>query len=92
VLADHDDFGGPAEVGELVSAMAGGWNAQLIVEAPDVASEASSSASSLVVASTRCPAATTLALAAAARAGAMPACCPTPARPRPTRSTPRQLW
>jgi hypothetical protein len=62
VLADHDDFGGPAEVGELVSAMAGGWNAQLIVEAPDVASEASSS-----VASTRRPAATTLALAAAAR-------------------------
>jgi hypothetical protein len=84
VLADH---GGPAEVAELVSAMAGGWNAQLIVEAPDVASEASSS-----VASTRRPAATTLALAAAARAGAMPACCPTPARPRPTRSTPRQLW
>jgi hypothetical protein len=61
VLADH---GGPAEVAELVSAMAGGWNAQLIVEAPYVPSEASSSSSD---ASAQSPAATSLALAAAAR-------------------------
>jgi hypothetical protein len=62
VLADH---GGPAEVAELVSAMAGGWNAQLIVEAPYVPSEASSSSSSSD-ASTQSPAATSLALAVAA--------------------------
>ncbi|GJN20985.1 hypothetical protein PR202_gb08430 [Eleusine coracana subsp. coracana] len=54
VIADQqDDLGGPSEVAELVSAMAGGWNAQLIVEAPDVRRSG--------------PAATSLALAAAAR-------------------------
>ncbi|KAK3154045.1 hypothetical protein QOZ80_2BG0185150 [Eleusine coracana subsp. coracana] len=72
VIADQqDDLGGPSEVAELVSAMAGGWNAQLIVEAPDVseASSSSSSSSTSPAASTRRsgPAATSLALAAAAR-------------------------
>ncbi|GJM84939.1 hypothetical protein PR202_gb16200 [Eleusine coracana subsp. coracana] len=71
VIADQqDDLGGPSEVAELVSAMAGGWNAQLIVEAPDV-SEASSSSSSSTSSSPSTrrsgPAATSLALAAAAR-------------------------
>ncbi|OEL19246.1 hypothetical protein BAE44_0019735 [Dichanthelium oligosanthes] len=56
VLAGRDDLAGSAEVAELVSAMAGGWNAQLVVEAPDVSVQSSSR-----------PAATSLALAAAAR-------------------------
>ncbi|CAL4888024.1 unnamed protein product [Urochloa decumbens] len=56
-LAGRDDLAGSAEVAELVAAMAGGWNAQLVVEAPDVSSAQSSSS----------PPATSLALAAAAR-------------------------
>nr|XP_015623531.1 uncharacterized protein LOC4329279 [Oryza sativa Japonica Group] len=52
-LAGHDLAGAAADVAELVSAMAGGWNARLIVEAPDSAAPAA--------------AATSLALAAAAR-------------------------
>ncbi|KAL6640232.1 hypothetical protein ACP70R_022081 [Stipagrostis hirtigluma subsp. patula] len=64
VLADREDRVGSAEVAELVSAMAGGWNAQLVVEAPDVLAAAALSSSS----SSRSPAAaTSLALAAAAR-------------------------
>ncbi|KAL6841997.1 hypothetical protein ACP4OV_028197 [Aristida adscensionis] len=55
VLADRDDLAGSPEVAELLSAMAGGWNAQLVVEAPAEAPPSSSSA------------ATSLALAAAAR-------------------------
>ncbi|KAL6646940.1 hypothetical protein ACP70R_015634 [Stipagrostis hirtigluma subsp. patula] len=62
VLADREDRVGSAEVAELVSAMAGGWNAQLVVEAPDVLAAASSSSFP-----SRSPAATSLALAAAAR-------------------------
>ncbi|CAL5058406.1 unnamed protein product [Urochloa decumbens] len=56
-LAGRDDLAGSAEVAELVAAMAGGWNAQLVVEAPDESSAQSSSS----------PPATSLALAAAAR-------------------------
>ncbi|CAN6244238.1 unnamed protein product [Urochloa humidicola] len=56
-LAGRDDLAGSAEVAELVAAMAGGWNAQLVVEAPDVSSAQSPSR----------PASTSLALAAAAR-------------------------
>uniref|UniRef100_A0A0D9VFN5 Uncharacterized protein n=1 Tax=Leersia perrieri TaxID=77586 RepID=A0A0D9VFN5_9ORYZ len=54
-LADHDDVAsaGAADVAELVSALAGGWNASLVVEAPDYAATTSP--------------ATSLALAAAAR-------------------------
>lgn len=55
-LADHD-LAGSADLAELVSAMAGGWNARLVVEAPDVSVSSSSGR----------PAATSLALAAAAR-------------------------
>ncbi|RLN10009.1 uncharacterized protein C2845_PM11G03530 [Panicum miliaceum] len=58
-LAARDDLAGSAEVAELVAAMAGGWNAQLVVEAPDVLAQSSSSSS--------LPPATSLALAAAAR-------------------------
>jgi len=58
-LAGLNDLAGSAEVAELVAAMAGGWNAQLVVEAPDVSAQPSN-ASSL-------PPATSLALAAAAR-------------------------
>lgn len=58
-LAGHDDLAGSAEVAELVAAMAGGWNAQLVVEAPDVPAQSSISSSR--------PPATCLALAAAAR-------------------------
>jgi hypothetical protein len=47
------------ELAELVAAMAGGWNAQLIVDAPDASPSPSSSS--------RRPPATSLALAAAAR-------------------------
>ncbi|XP_062221157.1 uncharacterized protein LOC133920569 [Phragmites australis] len=56
VLADRDDLAGSAEVAELVSAMAGGWNAQLVVEAPDVSVSSSSR-----------PASTSLTLTAAVR-------------------------
>uniref|UniRef100_A0A0E0JZG9 Uncharacterized protein n=1 Tax=Oryza punctata TaxID=4537 RepID=A0A0E0JZG9_ORYPU len=53
-LTDHDlAAGAAADVAELVSAMAGGWNARLVVEAPDSTAAAA--------------AATSLALAAAAR-------------------------
>ncbi|XP_062217364.1 uncharacterized protein LOC133917489 [Phragmites australis] len=58
VLADRDDLAGSAELAELVCAMAGGWNAQLVVEAPDVSAASSSRPRA---------AATSLALAAAAR-------------------------
>ncbi|RLM78113.1 uncharacterized protein C2845_PM12G14560 [Panicum miliaceum] len=58
-LSRRDDLAGSAEVAELVAAMAGGWNAQLVVEAPDVSAQSSSSSS--------LPPATSLALAAAAR-------------------------
>ena len=58
-LAGLNDLAGSAEVAELVAAMVGGWNAQLVVEAPDVSAQPSN-ASSL-------PPATSLALAAAAR-------------------------
>ncbi|CAN6238060.1 unnamed protein product [Urochloa humidicola] len=56
-LAGRNDLAGSAEVAELVAAMAGGWNAQLVVEAPGVSPAQSSSS----------PPATSLALAAAAR-------------------------
>ncbi|KAG2589387.1 uncharacterized protein LOC120675196 [Panicum virgatum] len=59
-LAAHNDLTGSTEVAELVAAMAGGWNAQLVVEAPGVSSAQPSSSSSP-------PPATSVALAAAAR-------------------------
>jgi len=50
---------GSPELAELVAAMAGGWNAQLIVDAPDTTPPSTSSS--------RRPPATSLSLAAAAR-------------------------
>jgi len=58
-LAGLNDLAGSAEVAELVAAMAGGWNAQLVVEAPGASAQPSSSSSP--------PPATSVALAAAAR-------------------------
>jgi hypothetical protein len=58
IVATDAADGAPA-LAELVAAMAGGWNAQLIVDAPDASPSPSSSS--------RRPPATSLALAAAAR-------------------------
>ena len=62
MIAGNDSADGSPELAELVAAMAGGWNAQLIVDAPYVDVDASPPPSS-----SRRPPATSLALAAAAR-------------------------
>ncbi|CAD6221510.1 unnamed protein product [Miscanthus lutarioriparius] len=61
-IANDASADGSPELAELVAAMAGGWNAQLIVDAPYVDVDASPPPSS-----SRRPPATSLALAAAAR-------------------------
>ncbi|XP_066393153.1 uncharacterized protein [Miscanthus floridulus] len=61
-IAGNDSADGSPELAELVAAMAGGWNAQLIVDAPYVDVDASPPPFS-----SRRPPATSLALAAAAR-------------------------
>ena len=61
-IANDASADGSPELAELVAAMAGGWNAQLIVDAPYVDVDASPSPSS-----SRRPPATSLSLAAAAR-------------------------
>ncbi|CAD6221511.1 unnamed protein product [Miscanthus lutarioriparius] len=61
-IANDAATDGSPELAELVAAMAGGWNAQLIVDAPYVDVDASPPPSS-----SRRPPATSLALAAAAR-------------------------
>ena len=58
-IAGNDSADGSPELAELVAAMAGGWNAQLIVDAPDTTPPSTSSS--------RRPPATSLSLAAAAR-------------------------
>jgi len=59
MIAGNDSADGSPELAELVAAMAGGWNAQLIVDAPDTTPPSTSSS--------RRPPATSLSLAAAAR-------------------------
>ncbi|XP_066393181.1 uncharacterized protein [Miscanthus floridulus] len=58
-IANDASADGSPELAELVAAMAGGWNAQLIVDAPDTTPPSTSSS--------RRPPATSLSLAAAAR-------------------------